>query len=353
MKTFHTIAQNITKARQIFIDTAHTHTPEPEHSYSIVHNYFLLLIDLGDTLTPSTKFRFFSQGLQCFFIIGENQPLFIHLFYQIQKTYHVLNRFIRRIKYNKAIINVRIDFYLNPLDEHSKYVFCFFDGKVKYLFHVNDLRKIIMKALTNSDHFYECPMPIKNPYTNLPFSKSALYSIYFFMRFSRNMECPLFYLFFKWNFNISDFLYHCEHELREHIIDNYVKNANKEQILDMIDFYNKDVRVSKKHIKINEDFPENMLVPIFTPYFKLFVQSNYSLIRHVRNRSYHEFFAKMEEFQEFNPRFGEKSYKIVSVHNPTATAAFSNKIYRERVFNSTHVPFYENDTTYFLSDHVI
>jgi len=342
------ITKYITNAKRLFVDPTQ---PFPhEHQYSIVHNYFLLLIELGDNLSPSTKFSFFSKGLQCFFITGENEPVFIHLFFQIQKTYYILNRFIRRIKYNKAIVNVHTDFYLNPLDLQSKHVFCFFDGKVKYLFHVNDLRKIIIKALTHSDYLYECPMPIKNPYTNLPFSKSALYSIYFFMRFRCNVECPLFFLFFKCNFNMSDLLYYYDHELREKIIDNYVEQTNKELIMNMIDFYNKDVRVVKKHIKIHADFPENTLVSIFKPYFKLFIQSKYSLIRNVRNRSYHQFFSKMEDFQDFNPRFGEKTYKIVSVHN--STIPFSNKIYREILFNSKHISFYENkNIASFLMDH--
>jgi hypothetical protein len=350
MKTFHVIVKKITNAQRLFADPTMLPTTG---QHSIVHNYFLLLLEVGDKLSPQTKFAFFSNGLQCFFITGENEPLFIDLFCQIQQTYHRLNRFARRIKYNKAKINAKTDFYLNPLDPHSRHVFCFFDGRVKYLFHIHDLYKIIVKSLSHSNQFYESPMSIKNPYTNLPFAKSTLYSIYFFMRFTCNMECSLFFLFFKCNFNMSDFLYYHEYELREKAIDNYVQQSNKTQILDMIDFYNDDTRLLKKHIQIHDDFPEDTLVSIFKPYFKLYIQSKYSLIRHIRNRSFHSFFQKMEDFQEFNPRFGEKNYKIVSVHNPTTP--FCNKVYREDVFNTKHIPFYDNhtDTKYFLLDHAI
>jgi hypothetical protein len=121
----------------------------------------------------------------------------------------------------------------------------------------------------------------------------------------------------------------------------------------MIDIFNEDTIELNKHIQIDDDFPEDKLVSIFKPYFKLYIQSKHSLIRHIRNRSFYCFFQKMEEFQEFNPRFGEKNYKIVSVHNPNMP--FCNKIFRENVFNMTHIPFYNThrEKKYFLLDHAI
>ena len=44
------------------------------------------------------------------------------------------------------------------------------------------LKKIVQKSLSNSDEMYSDPLPIKNPYNNLPFSKSNLYTLYFFIK---------------------------------------------------------------------------------------------------------------------------------------------------------------------------
>ena len=95
----------------------------------------------------------------------------------------MLNRFVYNYKYNKAKIVVDTDMGLNKLNINDHNVFCLFHNNSKYLFLINDLIKIINSSLTNSYMFFSQPLPSKNPYNNLPFTKSNLYNIYLFLKF--------------------------------------------------------------------------------------------------------------------------------------------------------------------------
>ena len=60
------------------------------------------------------------------------------------------------------------------------------DPYIRSLINPNDLIKIINTSLTNTSSFFIEPLPIKNPYNNIPFNKSVLYNIYFFIKLRLN-----------------------------------------------------------------------------------------------------------------------------------------------------------------------
>ena len=123
--------------------------------------------------------------------------------------------FIHNYKYKKSNIVVNTDIGLNELIPNSKNVICIFHKNARYLFHINDLINIINTSLTNSYMFFSEPLPIKNPYNNLPFGKSTLYNIYFFIKYKTNYHCDLLLKFFDCDFNLSLFKIKNEYLLRE------------------------------------------------------------------------------------------------------------------------------------------
>ena len=74
-----------------------------------------------------------------------------------------------------------------------------------------DITLIINMSLIHSLNLFADPLCIKNPYNNLPFSKSILYYIYHFIIEKTNLSIKINYteLFFKFhrcNFCLTNFL---------------------------------------------------------------------------------------------------------------------------------------------------
>jgi hypothetical protein len=65
------------------------------------------------------------------------------------------------------------------------------------------------------------PLPIKNPYTGIPFTKTILYYLYVNLKVH-----PLFYYFAKRGFDAKQFLLHYEGLLRTHLIEKTILEYN-------------------------------------------------------------------------------------------------------------------------------
>ena len=309
-------------------------------------------------INVQNKYKKLSQALEGFLLNDkQKQEEFIDYFYKIQKTYNTLTRFVYNYKYKKIKIVVNTDMGLNELIENDKDIISIIDNNSKYLFHVNDLIKIINTSLTNSYLFFSEPKCVKNPYNNLPFNKSTLYNIYFFIRYKTHYYPELFFKFFECNFNLTEFKFLNENLIREYSIENYVYkspvNVIEKDIKQMILTFNvhcERVRV-KNRILINEEFPINKLVTIMRPYLFLYCKSLYSFHPQIKKQYSDLFKIRMLRFNKFNPQFGRKKYKILY----KTTKNFKKKICgKETVFDDKCVNYYDNEKKceMFLSDHL-
>jgi hypothetical protein len=325
-----------------------------------IDNIFKVLFGIIITtdLTVNNKFKFLKDSLENFLIKQTNkQNEFIDYFCKIQKTYNTLNKFIYSYKYKKSNIVVNTDMCLNELNVNDKNTICIFNNNSKYLFHINDLIKIINTSLTNSYLFFSEPKCIKNPYDNLPFNKSTLYNIYFHIRYKTNYYPELFVKFFQCNFNLTLFKNKNEYILREYAINNYVykspSNILLKEIHNMIKYFNqycKDCFLKCK-IQIDKDFPSQKLIKIMQPYLLLFFISQYAFLRRVRNETMEFFKRCMLRFYYFNPSFGRKKYKILIKTSSDLKKRVCGKIIE---FDDKHIKFnnIEKQTNNFLKDHL-
>jgi hypothetical protein len=201
--------------------------------------------------------------------------------------------------------------------------------------------------------FFSEPIAIKNPYNNLPFNKSTLYNIYFFIKYNTNYYPELFFKFFHVDFNLTNFKYVNEYILREKAISNYVFNSTSNIIVNeikkMIKNYNyKNV---KNKIIIDEDFPKDRLIKIFQPYLLLYIKSHYEFLEHKRIYSINILNLRLKRFHNSNPQFGRKRYKIIMGYKKNF-----NKFIKEKLieFDDRHIKFnmIENQNDYFLTDHL-
>ena len=356
MATYKLIIQNIINTgNNIFLHFEKNNKikRDEEEVDGIVKSFFSILLN-KDVNNVKEKFVFFEDTLNSC-LIKNKKDHFINCFYKVQKTYNTLNRFVYNFKYKKARIVVNTDMYLNELDINNSNVLCLFHNNSKYLFIVNDLIKIIETSLTNSHMFFAEPLSIKNPYSNLPFNKALLYNIYIFIRYKTNSYSELFFRFFNCDFNLFLFRYKNEYLLREYSIKNYVyKSPNNilcNEIKEMLSMFNNYCKFTHPNnlIKIEDDFPKEILIKVMRPYLLLYCESEYSYVTNIKHASLNMLRKKLIKFNNFNPQFGRKRYKIELEY----TADLKKQIRRKIVeFNDKHIKFNDKMNESFFTNHL-
>ena len=306
------------------------------------YDFFIVLtscIFIQKSYSIQNKFDFLNESLKNIFVTDEIKNLFLNLFCKVQKIYRGFSKLALLYKYKKAKLLIEYDLCLNPIKENDKNVFVLLQNNNKYLFNINDLIKIIHNSIANTSHFFNNPLPIKNPYNNVLLKKSTLYNIYFYIRTKTLLNPDLLFYFFKTNFNINQFTENHKFLIRNYAINNYLINSSNDKLFDdieqMIENFNYTLINKKNKIIIDDDFPKDLLIKIMKPYLNIFFLSEYSLLNANGRMKYKKLLQnKLVEFQNFNPTFGRKIVKYVTIMN-------QEKILRKTVetFNSNHIVF--------------
>jgi hypothetical protein len=292
------------------------------------------------------KFMFYHNINKNSFFTREQCNGFNQKFSEIQRVCAGFQKFAYLYKYKKAPIVVDTDICLNKINITDKNVMCIFQNNFKYLFHVFDLIKITNYALTHSDSFFAEPKPLKNPYNNMPFSKSNLYNIYFYIKYNTTLYSDLLLKYFDVNFNLTEFTSKYEYILREHSIENYVNKSSINilfvEALRMFSEYNNS-KYNKFRIDVN--FPKEVLVKIMKPYLFLHVQSLYSLVQTKKTRASLTLKKKLLALYTFNSNFGRKI-----LYKETKHGFGKSRVIYKHYFESKHLSFHKHSKD-FLSSH--
>jgi hypothetical protein len=307
----------------------------------------IIFMMINNEYTIQDKFDFFNTNMTNCFYNSEIREHFLTTFCNIQKTYFAFSRLSRIFKLKFCKFVVTTDLCMNELSIKDKNVMYISQGNKNYLFAIRDLINLIETALLNHYCFFSLPLCVKNPYNNLPFDKSTLYNIYYFIRFNTYLYPDLFFRFFNSNFNLKVFGRKYDYLLREMSIQKYVENTDTDilhsDIKDMIEI----IFIQTRHkILIHKDFPKKRLVEIFRPYLHLWYLSFYSLIQTKREESIKRLTMKLVMFAKFNPQFGRKYIQFTKVF-------INEKIERHQkvLYNDTHIPFVDSKSN-FLSNHL-
>lgn len=304
-----------------------------------------------DPYSIKNKFAFYEKTNANNVFIGHTEKdEFNNVFFRIQFVYFTLTKFVNMIKIKRADTVVDKDLCLNTLVPTHKNTICIYQNNGKYLFSVLDIRKIIYNALTNATrYFFSEPLPIKNPYNNIPFTKSNLYNIYFYIIFNTHHNIDMFHNFFELDFDLNLFFDTYEYVLREHSMRNFVYNGSVDalhkEILLMLTDYN--VKNSAHKILIHTEFPKKTLVDVMRPYLLLDITRLYSLIDSKKQHSRILLKNKLVKFHKFNPAFGRKTLSV-----STKIVNFRLKKLTAVVFNETHIHFNNKTTDEFLTNHI-
>lgn len=304
------------------------------------------------------KMEFFYETIHDFYFSSNHKErnTFITCFGKVQSVYHTLHRFLFLYKWKKAKIRVTTDLQLNEIDTRRRNVICIFHANSKFLFRLEDLLKIVYTSLTNTYYFFSEPLTIKNPYNNLPFSKSILYYIHYYVvtyadiSYIKYDHLNVFLKFKQLHFNLSRFIDMNTSVLRDYAIQNYITHSTKGQLYnDIVHFiqqYNLGKDFSNK-ILIDVEFPVDNLVDIMKPYLSLYIQSTYALTVSAQQKARQTLYTKLKQFQIFNPCFGKRNivFKYVVVDG------IYKRVKSHIEFNSKHCSFAEHKNSHFLSNH--
>jgi len=326
-----------------------------QDNYLFIKLFFSSFI--SKPITIQSKFMFFKETLNNLFIVKKRNE-FIVFFCQIQKIYKALNKFAYLYKYKKSKIVVNTDMVLNTIHENEKNIICIFQKNSKYLFHIEDIIKIINSCLTNNHFFFIEPLSIKNPYNNIPFNKSTLYNIYIYVKYKTFFRPELLFHFFNCDFNLYAFITKYEYLLKEYAIHNFVYKSTSDVLIKeihrMIYSFNvfcKEQKI-KNRIDIDKEFPKEKLIKIMQPYLLLYYTSKFSLLNYKKIENLNILRNLLIKFNTYNRQFGRKKYKIQYKY----TKEFKKNIFAKIIeFDDKHIPFnnIQNQNRIFLEDHLI
>jgi len=323
------------------------------HSVTTFKNMLYLLFCGIKEPSIKKKFEYYKSTVHNFFITPDTKDMFIDAFSKAQCLYYRLNRLVRNYKWRKTSFAIQTDIYLNPISENNRNVITILQNGKKYLFTIMDLKHIVETSLINSPYFFSEPLPSKNPYNNLPFQKSDLYNIYFFIKKSDYVMSSLFHQYFLCNFHLKKFRLHNEVLIRNSYIDSYIKNSD-ENIL-----YKLSLRIfkeSKFHriISVDKDFPKEKLVTIMRPYIRLYLHKEYSLDISYRYKCSRELDIRLSQFVKYNNRFGktiiiqQNDKKLIISHNDKHIP-FKKTNYFDS-YENTHLEIVDDDNEIYVSD---
>ena len=307
--TFYNLAQRIIKIPTSWF--------EPSGGPVLSIFLFSILIQKHPNhLDTKTKYQFLSSAMSNIFLSNIQKEEFLYWFGQTQRAYLALARFANVIRYKNAKCVVDFDMGLNEISKNTKGVMCIYEKNYIYLFKIHDLIHIFNAALTNSDLFFSNTLTVKNPFSNLPFNKSTLYNIYFFIRFNTFIVPSLIHHYFLLHFNLKKFESKFEHIIREKEIQRYINTSSPETLFPIVvtmlhQFF---LRYRLK-FNIHPDFPKNTLVLIMKRYLLLYYTSLYSLIKSQESRAFRRLNRGLLEFFDFNPQFGRKFIHITRVYS--------------------------------------
>lgn len=285
--------------------------------YTIIEKYCLasddtrfLLLYNGYERKMEIKFKAMMDIQNNIFIMPKVKQLIFDLFNKSQRSYYALSRFARIYMVRKAKMPIEHDLYLNPIDKNDRKSIQLYDRSHKslYSFTSSDLVRIISTALTHSRNYFIEPLESRNPYTNTPFTKSMLYTIYFHIQKTYTVIPPLLHAFFIDNFDLELFAINNEQLIRNICVDSFLKNSSIDvlygEVIHMFLFI-------RSKINISYEFPKNILVEVMRPYLSLYCRYMYSIQGTEQRYIYYTILRrKMMEFRDYNPNFGRKVIKM-------------------------------------------
>jgi hypothetical protein len=250
------------------------------------------------------------------FIQQYEKDSFMEIYAKSRRTYIGFSRLHAQWRIKKAKQTITTDLYMNEIDRTHQNSMMIHQNNTNYWFSLSDLLNQIETALLNSPCYFAEPLYPKNPYTNIPFTKSILYNIYFKVKNSTFLPSMVFHGFFLSDFDLYRFRIDNESTLREMSIRKHIHNSEPDQLFNEIMSMCRVFR-----LRVNPEVPRPDLIKIMRPYFYLYMVSSYHIHGLEKSSTARALLARqMRELRKYNPCFGRRClYRIKNKIHATFT----------------------------------
>lgn len=177
--------------------------------------------DINKITNINTKFLFYYKYYKYY--------NYINFFTKSQRSYYILNNFIKKYKYKKLIINNNYDLLGNEIKLKC---YNYIDNNINFRFNYNEIFQYLKYNIHNIE-LLENTINMKylnlvNPYTTKSLTNNFFNNLYVNCK-NNNIKIPLYYeLFYKSNFNIRKYYFTYENYALNICINLYVKNIEKD-----------------------------------------------------------------------------------------------------------------------------
>jgi hypothetical protein len=155
--------------------------------------------------------------------LNDFQPILVKIIEHAYRLHAVRRRFINQWRKRRLTSCNATDLSFSPFGTDR--IELVIDAK-KYTFHPYELQQLILSSLLHTEQYMIVdPLPIKNPYTGIPFTKPILYYLFVNMKVH-----PLFFYFAKIGFDPKQFLLQYEGLLRTHLIEKTILEYNDTKV---------------------------------------------------------------------------------------------------------------------------
>lgn len=268
------------------------------------------------------------------------------VFQKLQRTKYAYRRFIYIWRRKHCKTYNTEDLFMAPFKSTDKNVITLFENNTLYLFRINELINSTNQYLMNAPYFFPDPLPCKNPYTNLPFSKSNLYNIYFAIKESSFIMPILFHNFFLCNFDRAVFLKNNRLIAKETNYKSCLYNLPNKNVYDLTMDMLQHHKL-KKTIRIHKDFPPDRLKKKLYSFLDLYYDSiyHYDVVKSTdADIVLHE---NLHKLARSNPNFGRKTIHFVqNPKNPFAKKIMVVEFNDELTMKQTSNDFMDNHVIY-------
>ena len=266
-----------------------------------------------DFISKKNKFDIINKD------ISEESKL-LSIFCDVQKIYHGFARLAYFFRQKKAIIQNAIDLGLNPISSSSRITYTFLQDKSRYCMSFSEIIQMVNSSLSYVNGFFilqNC-MP-KNPYTNMPLTKSILYNMYFAVKNSDFKMSPLFHAFFMHHFDLTEFTKANNSRLVDYAISKYAYQTHFDilypEVLVMINCHE-----MMQKLYIDPMFPKDILVNTMRPFLHLTLRLEYAVMCNHEWKKEHIIWEEgLDVFYTYNPKFGRR---YIRYKNKKQTTSF-------------------------------
>ena len=230
------------------------------------------------------------------------------VFYEAQRKYQVLYRFINKIKFNKMRkFDNECDLCMVPFSSLlAKQTIWLFENGLRFQFNVRDLLNIVISSLSSCFYMFETAKLPKNPFTNTKLTLFQLHLIYIRLC-EMKIKIPLmFELFYKSNFILKKFKRDNSRFLAMCAIETHYRKdvvVSKERVIDVLEMINDYCNPFMK-IRFHKHFPIQKIYDVFRPY--LILRSKWVAFQCFDSKEKLENGLKI--FSMYNPMFGYKYF---------------------------------------------